>query len=217
MYTKEEAKKASVEFFGGDELAANVFVDKYAVCNSDGLYEEKTPVDMWGRMAKAGASVEKDKPFWEKEFNRIFSDFKAVPQGSVMFSLGNKYSKSSCSNCFVLEIAEDSIDGIFNAAKDMANTYKFRGGCGIDLGTLRPHSAKVSNAAKTSTGAASFMEFYSQITNIIGMHGRRGALMLTMPVNHPDIDLFIKAKHQKDKVTGANVSVKITDDFIGLS
>jgi ribonucleoside-diphosphate reductase alpha chain len=214
MYTKDEVKKASIDFFGGDELAANVFADKYAVCNSDGMYEEKTPDDMWNRMATAGAAVEKDKSFWQKEFLRIFSDFKAVPQGSIMFSLGNKYSKSSCSNCFVLEITEDSIDGIFNAAKDMANTYKFRGGCGIDLGVLRPQNARVSNAAKTSTGAASFMEFYSQITNIIGMHGRRGALMLTMPVTHPDIASFITAKHQKDRVTGANISVKITDDFM---
>lgn len=213
MFTKDQAMSASLSFFGGDELAANVFLDKYAMGTSEGFLE-KTPDDMWRRMAMAGASIEKDKQYWEKAFYGIFQSFKAVPQGSIMFSLGNKFSKSSCSNCFVLEIQEDSIDGIFNTARDMANTYKYRGGCGVDLGGLRPKNASVSNAAKTSTGAASFMEFYSQITNIIGMHGRRGALMLTMPVSHPDIEEFIKAKHDKSKVTGANISVKITDDFM---
>jgi len=218
MSTFEEAKKDSLIFFKGDELAADSFLRKYALTTKDGKkYLETTPEGMWRRMAKAGAEAEpKDKAKWEKEFLRVFEDFKAVPQGSIMFALGNPYQKSSCSNCFVFEVA-DSIDGegsIFRTAEEMARTYSYRGGCGLDLTPLRPTGGIVENAAKFTSGAASWMEFYSNVTRMIGINGRRGALMLTMGIDHPDIELFTKMKHDITKVTGANVSIRITDDFM---
>ena len=218
MSTFEEAKKKSLEFFNGDDLAADSYLRKYALTSKDGKkWLEPTPVKMWQRMAKAGAEVEpKDKSKWEKEFLRIFEDFKAVPQGSIMFALGNPYQKSSCSNCFVFEV-NDSIDGegsIFRTAEEMARTYSYRGGCGLDLTPLRPTGGIVENAAKFTSGAASWMEFYSNVTRMIGVNGRRGALMLTMGIDHPDIELFTKMKHDITKVTGANVSIRITDEFM---
>ncbi len=214
MYTFEDAKKQCVKFFNGDELAADVFLKKYALTTRDSKsFLESTPDQMWLRLANAGASVEKDKGKWSKEFYRIFQDFKAVPQGSIMFALGNTYQKSSCSNCFVFEV-EDSIEGIFETAKEMARTYSYRGGCGLDISSLRPSSAVVSNAAKSSSGAASFMDFYSNVTRMMCIHGRRGALMLTIGVDHPDVELFATMKHDPKRVTGANVSIRITDDFM---
>lgn len=224
----EDAKKKAIEFFNGDELAADAFLKKYAVTRGTGEFDkegkeiqkwlEPTPEYMWKRMAKAGAAVEKekDKEKWEKEFFRVFEDFKAVPQGSIMFALGNPYQKSSCSNCFVFEVA-DSLDGegsIFRTAEEMARTYSYRGGCGLDLSPLRPSNGPVNNAAKFSSGAASFMEFYSNVTRMIGINGRRGALMLTMGIDHPDIELFATMKHDLSKVTGANVSIRLYDDFM---
>ena len=214
MATFEEARKKSIEFFGGNELAADAFLKKYALTSRDGKkFLEPTPDYMWRRMAKAGAAIEKDSEKWEKEFNRIFEDFKAVPQGSIMFALGNTEQLSSCSNCFVFEV-EDSIESIFDTAKEMARTYSYRGGCGLDLSPLRPVGGVVKNAAKFTSGAASWMGFYSDVTRMIGINGRRGALMLTMGVDHPDIELFTTMKHDLSKVTGANVSIRITDDFM---
>jgi ribonucleoside-diphosphate reductase alpha chain len=213
----EDAKKEALEFFKGDKLATDVFLKKYALTNKNGTdFLESTPVHMWKRMAKAGASIEKDKERWEREFFNIFQDFKAVPGGSIMFALGNSYQKSSCSNCFVFDV-KDSLDGegsIFRTAEEMARTYSYRGGCGLDISPLRPSSALVDNAAKTSSGAASFMDYYSYITRLIGINGRRGALMITMSVDHPDIELFTTMKHDSTKVTGANVSIRITDEFM---
>jgi ribonucleoside-diphosphate reductase alpha chain len=214
MATFEEARKKSIEFFGGNELAADAFLKKYALTSRDGKkFLEPTPDFMWRRMAKAGAAIEQDPQKWEKEFYRIFEGFKAVPQGSIMFGLGNTEQLSSCSNCFVFEV-EDSIESIFDTAKEMARTYSYRGGCGLDLSPLRPVGGVVKNAAKFTSGAASWMGFYSDVTRMIGINGRRGALMLTMGVDHPDIELFTTAKHDLSKVTGANVSIRITDDFM---
>jgi ribonucleoside-diphosphate reductase alpha chain len=215
----KDAKKEAIKFFKGNELAADAYLKKYALTTKDGKdVLEPTPDMMWKRMAKAGAEVEskESRKKWEKEFYRIFDDFKAVPQGSIMFALGNTHQKSSCSNCFVFEV-NDSIDGpgsIFRTAEEMARTYSYRGGCGLDLSPLRPTGGMVNNAAKITSGAASWMEFYSNVTRMIGMNGRRGALMLTMNVNHPDIELFTTMKHDLTKVTGANVSVMITDKFM---
>jgi len=214
----KEAKKHAIKFFNGNDLAADAYLKKYALTSGDGKdILEPTPDLMWRRLAKAGAAVEeKDKAKWEKEFYRIFEDFKAVPQGSIMFALGNDQQKSSCSNCFVFEV-NDSIDGegsIFRTAEEMARTYSYRGGCGLDLSPLRPTGGIVKNGAKTTSGAASWMDFYSYVTRMIGMNGRRGALMLTMNVEHPDIELFTTMKHDLTKVTGANVSVMITDKFM---
>ena len=212
---KEEATKKALEFFKGDQLAADVFIKKYAVVRPDGKYDEATPEHMWKRMSHAAADVEKnkDKEKWEQEFYNILKDFKVIPGGSIMFTLGNKYSKSSLSNCFVFSV-EDNIESIFDTAKEMARTYSYRGGCGLDISSLRPADALVSNAAKASTGAVSFMTLYSDITKTIGMHGRRGALLLSMSVGHPDIEAFIKAKTDLTKITGANVSVRISDKFM---
>lgn len=200
--------------FGGDSLSTDVFLKKYAVTRTDGTLEEYLPSQMWRRMARAAASVEDDPDFWEEKFYNILEDWKAVPQGSIMFALGNSYQRSSCSNCFVIPIHEDSLDGIFNAAKEMAKTYAYRGGVGIDISPLRPDGAAVSNAARTSTGAWSYMDFYSYVTRLIGQHGRRGALMLTIDDSHPDVMKFITAKTDLTKVTGANISIKISDDFM---
>ena len=207
-------REDTLKFFGGDDLATDVFLKKYAMTRTDGSREEWLPSEMWRRMAKAAASVEKDSLFWEEEFYRVLSGWKMVPQGSIMFALGNKYQRSSCSNCFVVPVKQDSIEGIFDAAKEMAQTYAYRGGVGIDITPLRPAGAIVSNAARTSTGAWSFMDFYSYVTRLIGQHGRRGALMLTIADHHPDLLNFITAKQDLTKVTGANVSIRISDAFM---
>lgn len=207
-------REDTLSFFNGDELATDVYLKKYAVTRSDGSIEEWLPSQMWRRMARAAASVEEDKAYWEDEFYRVLSDWKAVPQGSIMFALGNPYQRSSCSNCFVVPIHDDSLEGIFDAAKEMAKTYAYRGGVGIDLSPLRPAGAVVSNAARTSTGAWSYMDFYSYVTRLIGQHGRRGALMLTIGDHHPDLCNFITAKMDLTKVTGANISVRLSDAFM---
>jgi len=209
----EEAKKESLKFFNNDELATDAFIKKYALRDKSGMVMEKTPADMWKRMAIAGASVEEDKALWERKFYEAFEDFKAVPQGSIMFALGNQYQKSSCSNCFVFDV-EDSLESIADTSKEMMRTYSYRGGCGLDISKLRPADTQVNNAAIVSSGAASFMEHFSNITRMIGINGRRGALMLTIGIDHPDIEIFAKMKHDLTKVTGANVSIRITDDFM---
>lgn len=212
--SKELTREDTLLFFNGDELATDVYLKKYAITRQDGKIVEWLPSQMWERMAKAAASVEKDPVFWEAEFYRVLSDWKAVPQGSIMFALGNPYQRSSCSNCFVVPIHNDSLEGIFDAAKEMAKTYAYRGGVGIDLSPLRPAGAAVSNAARTSTGAWSYMDFYSYVTRLIGQHGRRGALMLTIGDDHPDLCNFITAKTDLTKVTGANISIRISDAFM---
>lgn len=214
MENRQLNRNDTIQAFGGDLLATDIFLKKYAVTRSDGTLEEYLPSQMWARMAKAAASVEKDPEYWENKFYDILDGWKAVPQGSIMFALGNSYQRSSCSNCFVVPIHEDSLDGIFDAAKEMAKTYAYRGGVGIDISPLRPDGAAVSNAARTSTGAWSYMDFYSYITRLIGQHGRRGALMLTIEDSHPDVMKFITAKTDLSKVTGANISIKISDNFM---
>ena len=209
----DEAKAASLKFFNNDELATDAFIKKYALRDKNGNILEKTPADMWRRMAVAGASVEEDKSLWEAKFYEAFADFKAVPQGSIMFALGNKHQKSSCSNCFVFDV-EDSLESIADTSKEMMRTYSYRGGCGLDISKLRPADTQVNNAAIVSSGAASFMEHFSNITRMIGINGRRGALMLTIGIDHPDIELFATMKHDLRKVTGANVSIRITDEFM---
>jgi len=208
------SRQDALSFFGGDELAADVFLKKYAVTKPDGSLVEYLPSQMWERMAKAAASVEVDKDHWAQVFYDALTDWKMVPQGSIMFALGNPYQRSSCSNCFVIPIHDDSLDGIFDCAKEMSKTYAYRGGVGTDISALRPEGAVVSNAARTSTGAWSFMDFYSYVTRLIGQHGRRGALMITIADSHPDLLNFINSKKDKTKVTGANISVRLSDEFM---
>ncbi len=209
-FTREDTLK----FFGGDELATDVYLKKYAVTKPDGSIIEFLPTQMWERMAVAAASVEKNPSKWQEKFYEVLSGWRAVPQGSIMFALGNPYQKSSCSNCFTIPIKDDSLEAIFDTAKEMSRTYSYRGGVGIDISPLRPAGSLVSNAARTSTGAWSFMDFYSYVTRLIGQHGRRGALMITIEDRHPDLINFITSKTNKSKITGANISVKISDAFM---
>jgi ribonucleoside-diphosphate reductase alpha chain len=222
-FEKAEVQAASEVYFGGRQgqsnptLAANVFVEKYALRDQNGVYYERTPADMHWRMAREFARIE-ERYLHARRAEEIFSHLdnfaEIVPQGSPMFGIGNTFQLVSTSNCKVLPAPQDNMSDIFNVARDMANLYKRRAGVGTDLSELRPAGAPVNNAAITSTGAWSFAEFFSHVTRMVGQSGRRGALMLSMDVRHPDIEKFIEMKKDLSKVTGANVSVKVTDDFM---
>jgi ribonucleoside-diphosphate reductase alpha chain len=200
-----------------DELAAKVLVDKYFLCNN-GIYYESTPAQMWDRLATAIATAEApDKqPELVEQFRHTLDDFKFVPAGRVLYGLGNPYVNVTLKNCYVIAVREDSIKGIFQTAYEMAETYKAGGGCGIDISALRPRGSVVHNAARESTGAVSFMDFYSHITGMIGQKARIGALLISIDVSHPDVEDFISIKggDDLDLVRYANVSVKITDEFM---
>jgi ribonucleoside-diphosphate reductase alpha chain len=221
MFTKDEVEKATMEYFDGDALATNVFMTKYCLRDTHGNFVEKTPDDMHHRMAKEFARIEQkfvtdsDSHLEEAEIYGFFKDFKyIVPQGSPMMGIGNDYVNVSLSNCVVVDNPQDSISSIMDAGKDLANLFKRRCGVGLDLSDLRPEGAPVNNSARTTTGAWSFADFYSYVCRMIGQNGRRGALMISMDIRHPDIEQFIVMKRNLSKVTGANVSVKITDDFM---
>jgi len=219
MYKINEVIEASKEYFDGDELAANVFATKYAMKDKNGSFMELTPTDMHHRLSKEFARIETkfggDNALNEAEIFTQLDHFKyIVPQGSPMMGIGNDYIKMSLSNCVVVASPKDTMSSILEAGKMLANLYKARAGVGIDISTLRPDGAFVNNAAGTSSGAWSFADFFSYITRMVGQFGRRGALMISMDVRHPDIEKFITMKHDKTKVTGANVSVKISDDFM---
>ena len=189
------------------DLAASIFIQKYALHDQQGICIESTPEMMWDRIATVLAKEEMDTnpnttgdfDSWFRVFRRILENWKYTPQGSGLYSLGNPYVKASASNCFVVPSPQDNLESIFDAAKNMARIYAARGGCGINITGLRPFGSPTNNAAKTSTGAASFMDFYSHVTATIGQAGRRGALMLCMEVRHPDIFRFIEMKQDLDK------------------
>ncbi len=211
-----ELPKETLGFFKNDELQARIFYEKYALGTLDSKALEKTPAQMWKRVAKAIASVEdsddKKKEF-EKKFSWLLEDFKFVPGGRILFGAGSNRNVSLL-NCYYLPLKEDSIEGIYECAKEMAKTYSYGGGVGIDISVLRPKGTPVNNAARFTTGAVSFMELYSVTTGIIGQIGRRGALMITMDVHHPDIEEFVTVKSDKVSVRFANISVKVYDDFM---
>ena len=215
-YTDEEANQLALAFYENDNLAASIFLEKYALTDKEGTYLEATPRQMWDRLTPAIVEAEEDnKDHWTAEFNWLLEDFKFVPAGRILFALGNPYHKATYKNCYVIPIKEDSLEAIFDCAKEMARTYSYGGGVGTCIGTLRPKGTKTNNSAKFSTGAVSFMELYSTVTGVIGQSARRGALMLTIPVSHPDIEDFIEIKHHnRDKVKYANISIKLTDDFM---
>lgn len=218
MYQSEDVFNESLKYFDGDELATNVFF-KYALQDKDSNYYEKTPDEMHRRLSAEFARIEKKfggpNQLSEEEIYGYFKDFRYIcPQGSPMASIGNNYQNTSLSNCNVVKPPSDTMSSIFNTARDMANLYKRRYGVGTDLSNLRPSGAHVSNSAKTSSGAYSFADLYSYITRMIGQKNRRGALMLTMDIKHPDIENFITMKHDLKKVTGANISIKMRDDFM---
>ena len=218
-YTFDEAFKASLDYFTGDELAAKVWVNKYALKDAFGNIYEESPVDMHHRLASEIARVEKKypNPLSEQELFDLFDHFRyIVPQGSPMMGIGNDYQIASLSNCFVIGLdgEADSYGAIIRIDEEQVQLMKRRGGVGHDLSHIRPKGSPVKNSALTSTGLVPFMERYSNSTREVAQDGRRGALMLSVSIKHPDSESFIDAKMTEGKVTGANVSVKIDDDFM---
>ncbi len=235
-YSFEEVLKACKNYFDGDELAATTWMNKYALKNREGAFVEITPDDMHRRMATEFARIEKDfsskvklngtksslstygqkrELLSEDVIYGMFKDFKyVIPQGSIMSGLGNPYKLSSLSNCVVMPAIQDSYGGIFKADQELAQLFKRRCGVGIDLSGLRPSGASVSNSAGTTTGAISFMERFSNTTREVAQNGRRGALMLTIDIAHPDVEDFVTIKQDLSKITGANISVRLSDEFM---
>src|SRR5690554_6092415 len=218
-YTFDEAYNASLDYFRGDELAAKVWVSKYALKDSHGDIFEKTPADMHWRLAKEVARIEKKyaNPLSEQELFDLFDRFRyIIPQGSPMTGIGNDHQVASLSNCFVIgmEGDADSYGAIIRIDEEQVQLMKRRGGVGHDLSHIRPKGSPVKNSALTSTGLVPFMERYSNSTREVAQDGRRGALMLSVSIKHPDSENFIDAKLEQGKVTGANISVKIDDDFM---
>jgi len=219
-YTYDEAMARSTEYFHGDSFVASVFVDKYALKDSyDNIYEI-SPVDMHKRLATEFARIDSDKygldfnERYEVYFSALDKFARIVPSGGVMSAVGNNFQYMSASNCVVVEPPKDSIGGIFDTAKALAQLYKRRAGVGTDLSTLRPEKAAVTNAAKTSSGAWSFADLYSSVTGMICQSGRRGALLLSLDVHHPDVLQFARMKSDRTKVTNANVSVRLSNEFL---
>lgn len=206
-----------LDYFDGDQLAAEVWLNKYALKNSEGVILEKTPEQMFRRMAKEIYRIESryPNPMTEKEILDMLDGFKyIILGGSNMFGIGNKYQISSLANCFAIPAPQDSIGGIFKSDQELAQIMKRRGGVGIDISSLRSRGSKVTNSAGITTGAISFAEEFSDTTKRIAQNGRRGALMITLDVNHPDIKEFITAKLDTTKLNGANISVKVTNKFM---
>ena len=234
--TYQEILEKCTVYFHGDDLAASTWLNKYAMKDKEGNILEHTPEEMHLRMAKEFARKENDfqqasklngshsslskygqqrEHLDEEKIFELFKDFKyIVPQGSVMSSLGNKNVIASLSNCIVLPEIFDSYGGIFYTDQQMAQLFKRRCGVGVDLSTLRPEGSHVSNSAGTTTGAVSFMERFSNTTREVAQNGRRGALMITIDIAHPDVEHFITVKQDLSKVTGANISVRISDEFM---
>jgi ribonucleoside-diphosphate reductase alpha chain len=239
-YTKEEAYQASLSYFGGDELAASVFVSKYALRDAAGDLLEKTPSDMHVRLAREFARIEAKypNPMSEQEIFSLLADVDhiaeptglsmaldelaaqsrgigaVVPQGSPMSAMGNPYKLQSLSNCFVIASPEDSYGGILFTDQEQAQIMKRRGGVGFDVSTIRPKGQLTANAAGTTDGIGVFMERFSNTCREVAQGGRRGALMLTISVMHPEVETFINIKRDLKKVTGANISVRLTDEFM---
>ena len=236
MLDADEIKKASTQYFGGDELAATTWVNKYALRDKNGNILEKTPDDMHKRMAHEFARKEKEyaeisamngafahlseygqkREFLsEEKIFDLFKDFQyVIPQGSVMFGLGNKHVIASLSNCVVLPEIYDSYGGVMYTDQQLTQLFKRRCGVGIDISTLRPAGCIVNNAAGTTTGAVSFMERFSNTTREVAQNGRRGALMITIDIAHPDVENFVTIKQDLSKITGANISVRLSDEFM---
>jgi ribonucleoside-diphosphate reductase alpha chain len=225
MASRKEALACALEFYGGDELAARVWVDKYALRDKAGDFKETSPTQMHDRLLRyfpGDAGVDEAvRGGW------------FVPAGRILFAMGNTHVRATQLNCFVIPIKSDSLESIFECAKEMARTYSYGGGCGIDIGCLRPSGASVNNTAMTASGSVSFMDFFSKVTGTVGQHGRRGALMITIPVDHPDAPAFICTKDDLDPavmagasaatrnflynrraVGHANISVRLTDEFM---
>lgn len=235
-FNQEEVLAKCLEYFKGDELAATTWMNKYAVKNKDGEYVEDSPEMMHQRMANEFARIENKygpaselgnkatflsdygqqrHPLTSDEIFDLFREFKyVIPQGSVMAALGNKHMLASLSNCVVIPEIHDSYGGIMYTDQQLVQLFKRRCGVGIDLSSIRPSGERVNNAAGSTSGAVSFMERFSNTTREVSQNGRRGALMITMDIAHPDVEDFITIKQDLTKVTGANVSVRISDEFM---
>ena len=215
-YTYDEARAASVTYFGGDELASDVFAGKYALQDLKGSIYELTPSDMHRRLAREFARIEQKypNPMSEEEIFDMLSEWDVVAQGSPMSAIGNPYQVQSLSNCFVIQSPYDSYGGIMKTDQEQVQIMKRRGGVGFDLSTIRPKGLSAANAARTTDGIAVFMERYSNTCREVAQGGRRGALMLTISVHHPEVLTFANIKRDKKKITGANVSVRMTDEFM---
>ena len=218
-YSAEEVKEATIKYFKGDQLAADVWMNKYALKDSDGNIFELTPDDMHHRIASEIARIENSypNPMKEEEVYDVLKNFKyIVPQGSPMAGIGNNFQISSLSNCFVIGTggSSDSYGAIMKIDQEQVQLMKRRGGVGHDLSHIRPAGSPVKNCALTSTGVVPFMERYSNSTKEVAQDGRRGALMMSISINHPDSESFIDSKMEQGRITNANVSVRISDDFM---
>ena len=208
--------KETLDFFKGDEIRARVFFEKYALKDESGKTVEKLPSDMWDRVAREISGVEttdSKKNEWNEKFRWLLGDFRFLPGGRILFGAGQG-RKSTLLNCYVIPVKDDTLEAIFDWCKEAGRTYSFGGGVGTDIGVLRPAKSPVNNSAIVSSGAVSFMNLFSETTHTIGQNGRRGALMITMSVDHPDILQFITVKRNLTNVRYANISVKITDEFM---
>ncbi len=218
LYREPQLREAGLEYFKGDTLATNVWIKKYALkSKEEGYFEERTPDDTIQRVSKEIYRNELKYPnplSYEEIYDALKNFNQFIFGGSILFSLGNTKAVSSLGNCFFIDNGADSYGGIFNTDESMVQLMKRRGGVGITLEHLRPSTALVNNSAHSSTGAVSFMNRYSESTREVAQDGRRGALMITMHINHPDITDFIMAKDDLSEITGANISVKVTDEFM---
>jgi len=217
IYSYDEVYKASLEYFGGEELAAKIFTGKYALSNNNNEYLELTPKDMFRRLAKELARIESSKfkdPMTEDEIYFYLDDFKfLIPQGSVLYGVGNE-RYVTLSNCYVLESPLDSYPGIHLTDQQLTAVAKRRGGTGIDISKIRPAGAITQNSSQTSTGIGPFMERFSNSTREVGQANRRGATMITISCHHPEVLTFAQIKQDLTKVTGANISIRLTDEFL---
>jgi len=226
-YSAEEVQAATLEYFDGDKLAASTWPSKYALRDNDGNYLERTPRDMHHRLAREFARIEAKypSPMDEQEIFDFFADWTIVPQGSPMSGVGNPFKLQSVSNCFVIPSPMDSYGGLMMADQQQAQIMKRRGGVGFDLSTIRPRGMPTANAAQTTDGLGIFMERFSNTCKEVAQGGRRGALMLSCDIHHPEVMTFISIKNElteckacgheeRTKVTGANVSVRLSDEFL---
>ena len=217
MYKYQEVFDASLKYFEGDELAASVFAGKYALQDEEGNYLELTPRDMHKRLATEFARVEQNhpNPMPKSEIYDLLKEFKyIVPQGSPMSGIGNKAKIQSLSNCFVIDPPADSYAGILKTDQEQVQIMKRRGGVGFDVSNIRPKNLPTSNAAKTTSGLEVFLDRFSNSCREVAQGGRRGALMISLSVHHPQIRDFIRIKRDLSRVTGANISIRLTEEFM---
>jgi len=215
-FTREVALSKSTEYFQGNGMAAENFIDKYALKNNNLEILEDTPAKMHIRLASEFARIEKKfpNPLSEEEILELINEFKyLIPGGSPMFGIGNPYQRVSLSNCFVIKTV-DSYGGICKADERIAQISKRRGGVGLDISAIRPKGVATRNSAFTTDGITVFMERFSNTSREVAQSGRRGALMLTISIHHPEIMNFIRIKRDLKKVTGANISIRVTDEFM---